>query len=71
MRKGKSNIKNTPSPLQGEKDVQKNSTEFKEQTPFKHSHGETGENDRQIPREHPHEFTTPVATKGKTPRKKK
>ena len=71
MKKEKSKIKIPPSPLQGEKDVQKNSTEFNEQTPFKHPHGEAGEKDRQAPREHPHEFTTPVNKTGKMPGKKK
>jgi hypothetical protein len=71
MKKVKSKNKNSPSPLQGEKEVQKNSTEFNEQTPFKRPHGDTGEKDRQTPREHPHEFTTPVVTKEMVAGKKK
>jgi hypothetical protein len=69
MKKVKSKI--PPSPLQGEKDVQKNSTAFNEQTPFKHPHGDTDEKDRQTQREHPHEFTTPVAKKNKVTGNKK
>jgi hypothetical protein len=50
-------------PLKGEKDVQKQSTEFKEQVPFKHPHGAPSEDDKQTPLEHPHQTTTPVALK--------
>lgn len=61
MKKEKSKSNVTPSPTQGEKDVQKQSTEYNEQVPRKHLHGETEENDDRAARKHPHGFKTPVA----------
>jgi hypothetical protein len=53
--------KNTESPTQGEKNVQKKSTE-EEQTLLKHPHGEKEEFEEQtLLVEHPHNYTTIVA----------
>ena len=61
----KKEIKIIPSPTEGEKDIQKKSSEFNEQVPRKHPHGETGENDKQPFQEHLHGFITPVDTEKK------
>jgi hypothetical protein len=55
----------SPSPTQGEKDVQKQSTEYNEQVPLAHPHGEDGEQKELIPAEHPHGTKTAVDSKNK------
>ena len=60
MKRKRMEKKTHPSPTQGEKDVQKESTEHHEQTPLKHPHGESGENNEHTPREHPHDVDTSV-----------
>ncbi|MEO8086791.1 MAG: hypothetical protein ABI763_08230 [Bacteroidota bacterium] len=57
--------KPNPSPTQGEKDVQKESTEREEQIPLKHPQGESGENNEQTSREHPHGIDTSVDVESK------
>ncbi|MEO6305240.1 MAG: hypothetical protein ABIP51_18920 [Bacteroidia bacterium] len=54
-----------------EKDVQEQSTEYKEQIPVKHPHGKKKSPDEQTPDEHPHTFTTAVDSNAANKTKKK
>jgi hypothetical protein len=60
MKKKKKNSSVSPAPEQSEKNVQKHSTEYKEQIPFEHPHGESAENNEHIPLKHPHDVITTV-----------
>ncbi len=71
MKKETDQSESTKSPIQEEKEIQKECTEHDEQIPLKHPHGETGELDKQIPREHPHGFDTTVALENTHPVKRK
>jgi len=50
----------SPSQKREEKNVQKQSTEYQEQIPLKHPHGEKRSPDERVPSEHPHTITTVV-----------
>ena len=52
--------KSTPSPTQGEKDIQKESLGNNEQIPRKHPHGKSDEHAEQTPRKHPHDIDISV-----------
>jgi hypothetical protein len=61
MKKRKKTVKKRKPATQGEKDVQEESTKYKELVPLEHHHGETGKHNEQTPREHPHGNSTPIA----------
>ena len=58
MKNEKTKNKTKPSPTEGEKNVQEQSKETREQIPRKHPHGDKGENHEHIPRKNRHESDT-------------
>jgi hypothetical protein len=60
MKKSTDEKEVSPSPTQGEKNVQRQSTEYNEQVPLAHPHGEDGAHKELIPVEHPHGLKTTV-----------